>query len=834
MTRQTTTWTALAVWAGIASATCLSPLYVLPEHGMGWSALLLGVAVAARWIGGGAPAVSRPQAAALLLSALALLWLLPSAWMPGVVLLAGGALALLIPGGSCARTGWALVFAGAAGTLGHALILPASYLHAMLPRDAITGLLAQAIARAGGSNAAMLGADWVLGTPDEMLPFSLGGEWTGLYYRVLALGLFLVFWLRALLASSSGARPVLSGLARLGILVALASLWGALIFVFQSQLAPMLYDFEVPWSPLYQALTGLPPILLAGLLASGLQPAAVSELAAPSRKSLLLAFGAALCFWLAVFLELPLGANPGRVLVDDGHSDWEWTGDPMNTTQFGTRTTYNYHGLGRLLARHYDSRINFDPLTPALLDTVDVLILKTPTRAYSEDEIRSVLDFVHAGGGLYLISDHTDVFGMSTFLNELTRHFGFIYNKDTVFDLLSTEDQFWQQDDVIAHPAFQNLPWYRYLTGCSIRPGWNTRCVSRGPQTGSDLLSYATSNFFDVYYPRTELRWGNLFQVVSVRYGKGKVLGFSDSTTYSNFAMFLEGRLEHLMGIVGWLNQKSLPVDERWIFGLLALLLGLGALRRGGTGRVDWLLALALTAALVIPLVKAINASVYTMPERRHELPGVVLDTGLSRIELPAKNKLDHDDPLNMETFYVWLYRSGDIPERASQTLFPGTRQYILLNPMGAPAPDFRKELDLFMKEGGQVLVASMPGQDCGDLNDWLRGYGIELGEQNVRDARLVGSGTRFPVYLENARQVLGGTPFYSDERGMVLASEVAVGQGMLRVSGLAEGFNNAHLGRYDSIPSDLAYEYLQIYYRHTGMSGGDVVADQGVPVQKD
>jgi hypothetical protein len=823
---------ALSALLALAAASMLSPLYTLPDQGLRVFLLLAAAAAVARLLAGRGPGPEPDTltSGVITASALVLAWLLPAPWKPGMLLLAAGAGLQLMRSGGVRSLGASLVFTGAAVSVGHILVLPASYLHAMLPADLPTGWVASLLARGAGFQAAVLGPEWVLATPDESLFFSLGPEWTGLWYRVVIVGVFVLLWLGSVIRAERRSALLGAGVVRLGLLLGASVLWGGLVFCFQSQLAVMRYEFELPWNPLYQVAVAVPLALLAGLLVPHGQARAVSAVEGPRRRSLALGLLALVCFWLAVHLELPLGDKPGRVLVDDSHSDWEWTGDPMNTTQFGTRTTYNYHGLARLLERHYDSRVNFDPLTASLLESVDVLILKTPTRAYEPAEIEAVLDFVREGGGLYLISDHTDVFGMSTFLNEITRHFGFEYNKDTVFDLLSTEDQFWQQTDIVPHPAFQHLPWYRYLTGCSIRPGWNTRLVAAGPQAGSDLLSYATSNFFDVYYPRTEMRWGNLFQVVATRYGKGKVLGFSDSTTYSNFAMFLEGRLEHLLGIVAWLNSRALPVDERWILGLLALVAGVAALRGRGL-RVHHGLALAvLSAALVIPAVRALNGAVHTLPERRHVLPGIVVDTGLSRIDLPGRSKLDHEARFNMETFMVWLYRSGSIPERASQQLFPGTEQYILLNPTAAPEPAFRQELHRFMEQGGRVLVAAQPGVDCGNTNEWLAPYGLALGTRTARDARVVGAGTRMPVYFDQVRDVQGGTPVYTDGRGLVLASEVAVGRGGLLVSGLAEGFNNAHLGRYDSVPSELAYEYLQIYYRHTGMSGTGVEASAGPP----
>ncbi len=822
MNTRLTLFTGLALYLGFASTSALFPVYTLPAAPLPTALVFLGLSVFLAWFGSRpAPAGSPLRALVPGVAALLLLFFLPEHGLPAMTLVAAGSLLLLLKDRLARRLGAALRLAGYGGLAGFVGIKFSIYLHTMIERDLPIGWLAERVARLAGTDAAVLGNELVLRLPDESLPFSLGPEWTGLYYRIFALGL--------LLAMGLAARSRFSRLGPALLLCALGGwVWAGVAFPVQSLLAAMLYQFEIPWSPVYQFFLGLPPVLLAARLAAWTSPKEAAPAETPTAGWLPAL--ASLCLLLALCFHFPGSEKPGRVLIDDGHSDWEWVGDPMNTRQFGTRTTYNYHGLGSLLKRHYSATVNFEELTPALLDTVDVLILKTPTRAYSESEQEAVLEFVHKGGGLYTISDHTDVFGMSTFLNEITQHFGFIYNKDTVFDLNTTNDQFWEQQDVIPHPAMQHLPWYRYLTGCSVKPGWRSGLAAVGTQCGSDLLSYNTSNFFDVYYPRTELRAGNLVQVVSARYGRGRVLGFSDSTTYSNFAMFLPGRFEHLMGIVQYLNRISFPLQAFWLFLFLALALALAAVRKGQLVVSRMPDHLLLAAAVVVPLVLALNAAIYDLPERRHSLEGVALDEDLSDILLPRKNKIEDNDPRNMETAYIWLYRSGRIPELSRQHIEPDTKQYVILNPERAPEDGFRGELLDFVKSGGELLVAA--GNELPDaaLEDWLSDYGLSFGRELSRNVLVEGANHDLPIFLESAIPVQGGQPFYRLEDGTPVASEVRIGEGRVILSGLAESFNNAHLGRYDSIPSELAYEYLQMYYRHTGMSGGEIEAEAARP----
>src|SRR5262249_28667948 len=74
----------------------------------------------------------------------------------------------------------------------------------------------------------------------------------------------------------------------------------------------------------------------------------------------------------------------GRILIDDAHSDWEWSGIPFDRETYGRQTTYSYYCLLDFLAHHFrqvTANVD-DDLTDALLEGTDILILKTPTRPY--------------------------------------------------------------------------------------------------------------------------------------------------------------------------------------------------------------------------------------------------------------------------------------------------------------------------------------------------------------------------------------------------------------------------------------------------------------------
>ncbi|MGQ0568273.1 MAG: hypothetical protein ACT4P5_01890, partial [Armatimonadota bacterium] len=128
-------------------------------------------------------------------------------------------------------------------------------------------------------------------------------------------------------------------------------------------------------------------------------------------------------------------ASEGRVLIDESRSDWEWTDQPFDHTRYGQRSVYNYGLWKSWIELHYPTRVTrFVPTQSDLRDT-DVVIVKTPTAPYDADTIARLERFVRRGGGLYLIGDHTNLFGMSAVLNAVAAPYGIAFLHDDTFPL---------------------------------------------------------------------------------------------------------------------------------------------------------------------------------------------------------------------------------------------------------------------------------------------------------------------------------------------------------------------------------------------------------------
>ena len=97
------------------------------------------------------------------------------------------------------------------------------------------------------------------------------------------------------------------------------------------------------------------------------------------------------------------------------------------TKVYGEAGSYNYAAVYEYCSQFYDmSQLLTDkPIDDAALQQCDILIIKTPTSRYAPEEVEAVVRFVQQGGSLLMIGDHTNVFNMNTYLNDIARHFGF-------------------------------------------------------------------------------------------------------------------------------------------------------------------------------------------------------------------------------------------------------------------------------------------------------------------------------------------------------------------------------------------------------------------------
>ena len=550
-----------------------------------------------------------------------------------------------------------------------------------------------------------------------------------------------------------------------GILLA----WLPLRFVIVTAVVDSMNWIGAHWQPLFVAVSYLPALWLIGFVARR-RPPVLRSLPARAQigAAVVAAIAASVTFgWLA---HPPGRQGQGRVLIDDMHSDWEWSDIEFNTTDYGRQTTYNYYSFRRFLERHFNTvDVNADRrIDAALLQNYDVLILKTPTMPFLNEERDAIVAFVEGGGGLALIGDHTNLFGMTTYLNPIAEPFDILFRDDDTFDLTTGQPNTYQPARSGLHPAVAAMPGMHFETSCSIEPSLRVRPAMIGRALGSEPVDYSHVNFFGNIEIESNERWGVFLQAVSREYGRGRVFAFSDSTVFSNFSMFFRGKPELALGMVHYLNHSRSGADVlyRLLFwaGLVGLAgWGLWNWRRGRTtpsgqpGKtkrpgpaeaisagpgLDGLTQLAAAVAGVLLggwSASAHNAANGTLPQPHQPVPYVSFDSEYADFDLPTLIEESSADPSRSYDAFFTAVQRLDLVPRVGETLedsIARSQAVVLIDPSRAPSVGDLERLGAWVQQGGQLLVLEPAGGSHLAANGFLEPFGMRIvagfGERNL------------------------------------------------------------------------------------------------------
>jgi hypothetical protein len=599
-------------------------------------------------------------------------------------------------------------------------------------------------------------------TGESTKPVQLTAEALGLYavwYLVVTVGVLALLSLRRrglLAAARATARALviiaLYAVFRFGVLVALAVEFArpGLLWQHASTVAS--------WLPLALVLRlpeGDDPAARVAGVSGGVgdgravrvsRAVGISRAVRISRAALPMLAG--LCLAFATAYNDPGCVKRGRVVIDESHSNWEWTRERFDTTAFGIRAEYNYYCLSEYLSHFYEvTTVGSDSVRPLseILEAADVLVIKTPTRPFAESEIDAIVQFVELGGGLLLIGDHTNLFGMSTYLNSIAARFGTRFRFDDTFDVETTGFSAYRRPLVWFHPAVRGIGAFEFLTSCTVEGGRGIEPVMIGCGLGSEEVDYGHPNFFgDIAFDLPD-RFGLFLQAAAKRYGKGRVLLFTDSTCFSNFCMFSPGKPEAVLGFIDYLNrcgtrhpharQAGLVLSCALIGALLATARGMGAGRRAATLALDRRVAhLVLGAGLAFVAGTAatsyINARLYGPIEAARPLASAVFEnhhSDASFFDYMGISVAAGDS--RFEELYMCAARMGLHPRSGSIADLNNTPPLgmVLVNPVrGFSNADVGK-VARYVSQGGTLVVMDRGGAGRSTANQVLRPFGLEV-----------------------------------------------------------------------------------------------------------
>ncbi len=573
------------------------------------------------------------------------------------------------------------------------------------------------------------------------------------------------------------------------------------------------------WDPLWMTLSLLP----LGLIVS--EPRDLSTLNQYGRKKMRrlgnscqgfvlgLIFGSAVLAFM-VFRDPGVQKN-GIVLINEHGSDWEWTYEPMDSVTFNEKTTYNYYCMAEFIKYYYDVSTNFEPLSSEILEQIDVLILKVPTEPYAQQEIDAVVEFVEQGGGLWVIGDHTNVFGSSSFLNPLLSRFKCRLRYDSTHDLQTGNLSVYQKPPIFAHPSVINLPPYLFATSCSVTAPFNAAAAILGYGLRTDHLDYSQKNFFpDRSRNLFDIGFGLFIQQVAVKQGKGRLLIYSDSTTFSNFFIFLRGKPELVLGSLNWLNREN---HFAWI-NYFALLLALVCLTLifllrswdGGT-LAGVLLGVAISGWA---LDRAAHLS-YPLPEPQRQVPWLNFEREYSDYFLPTLRLVNESDKSSL-TFYVWTQRVGAIPREMysfDEAISSGD-PVVMIDPASSLDEASAAALVNYVEDGGRLLLLNSADNPSVAALQIARQFDLNLitvPSQSDTLHTLTLERRYFPLRIGGKFSYIeGGETILKSDQGDPLIAFTNRGQGGIWVVAAGHLFRNNSMGQTTIVPD----EGLKALYR--------------------
>ncbi len=452
----------------------------------------------------------------------------------------------------------------------------------------------------------------------------------------------------------------------------------------------------------------------------------------------------------ALFLDTGT-EKEGRVLVDEIHSIWEFSTLKLDRNWYGENSTYNSYSMiewlndtyqvDRIVSPSFEEwnvtgatkvvpDIISDRITDEILTNYDILIIKTPS-AYQPSEINAIVRFVENGGGLFLIGDHTNFAGIGTNLNQLSGKFGIEFGFDAVNTIKGR--LFYFQRENFLHPVIKYMPNLDFMTGCSLEaPLWSEPVIV-GSGLRADPGEFASVGFFRETRENdptqvTDTAWGLLNQAVAVKYGKGRVVAFADSTIISNFRIFFGGSCNFVIGAMEYLNRKNSYENEKQILFLLGLIFACLALFL--LGRESWgerkmaallvvlaIGALAVGGALQIFSTKGEN----TIPSQFYDYNHTVGFDGEHSGNITSRGDLQGE----YETFYIWTQRVNLTPameERMQDAMAKG-RAMVVIDPVAELSREELASLQDYIKGGNNVLL--MVSSE-GAWSDVIKNFGMQ------------------------------------------------------------------------------------------------------------
>ena len=497
--------------------------------------------------------------------------------------------------------------------------------------------------------------------------------------------------------------------------------------------------------------------------------------------------------WTAYEGYHPAGVQKqGRMLIDEFHSDWEWTEMPFDTVWYGQQSTYNFYCLAEFWAKHYQVKRHFDSLTAEVLDSVDILLLKVPTQPYSERELDLIEDWVADGGGLFLIGEHTNVFGYATFLNPVATRFGQRFIADIIYDLKTGDLNLHHIPKVLPHAVAQNMPTFLFGGPCSMYGDLSARSIMTTLQVKTLPADYTQRNFFPERTQNPGYRFGIFFNALQTRFGKGRIVSFTDSTLWSNFFVFIPGKPELALGLVEYCNRfDPFPYWRILTFLFATVCLLGGAIAAHSLKLEGWIWYAAIGCLVFLGAskwIEDINRRNYPLPKPHTPFAQLNFESEHSQFFVPEL-RLAREADKDLSTFFLWTQRVGVVPRKwpTLEESFANPGGQIVLEPIGDFSAAVLETVRRFVESGGTLYVLDDPSNTRSTSNQVLAQFGLSFDLKAQPTPMTVTDPLQGLLWNVGGR-VIGGEPILGAPDGSSICSIVSHGKGQVI------GYANSHI----------------------------------------
>ena len=523
----------------------------------------------------------------------------------------------------------------------------------------------------------------------------------------------------------------------------------------------------------------------------------------------------------------------GRLLIDEQHSDWEWSDKKFDTLWYGQQSTYNFYSGAEFLGKHYQLDRGYSEFTPEFLAKYDVILLKTPTRSYSPPEVAAVREWVKNGGGLVLIGDHTNVFGHATFLNQIVGEFGLRVYPDIAYEAVTGDLNVYMMPHTLRHPVTQNLPLFFWGGQCTLRGDLGARGVMVDLNVKTLPADYSERNFFPERTAHADYRYGPFFTVACATYGNGRIIIFTDSTLISNFFIFIPGKPELMLAMVDFANREErFPGWRKFmlIIGGFALVVALLSARSFGARGATWMLAAGFgTFLIVAPAIEKANRKNYPLPEPLKPYKQLIFEGEYSRYFIPELRLANNEDK-DLHTFFVWTQRVDVFPRKYytfDKCLAEARKMgaLIMIDPARAPTPQQTEQLKSYVSDGGTFILIDDPENGPRPTNEILAPFALSMDFAHpISPSALAPElAAASPLWI-GAAPIVGGQPLYSAPSGTPVAGVANYGRGRVIVYGNSRTFERKIMGYTAMVPnpqqaaiSRFVYQLMDWIFNPTG-----------------